>query len=944
MGEPSGKAIHRHCVLIVDDDELVLKSLHDILSRDGYDIITATGAEAALESLREVLPCMALLDVMMPGMNGLALCRRLKQDPRTAEIAVALVTGQVETVDVEAGLAAGAIDYIKKPFDPDELRVRVRTQLALHETQRLQRRTEMQLSVITSAAKDAIMVIDDSGAITQWNEASSAMFGYAHGEAIGRNLHDLIAPPRFHEAHRMGFARFGETGEGNAVGRMLELVAMRKSGAEFPVELSLAAANIDNKWCAVGIIRDISERKLKEDALRQSEEEYRLLYRSSRDALMTIAPPSWKFVSCNQATVELFAAASEAEFRQLGPWDVSPERQPDGRASAEAAQAMIEKAMREGSSSFPWLHQRLDGERLPCEVLLTRIDHNGLPFILATVRDITERVRATAALQASEARYRATFNDASVGLALADASGRFLEVNSALATLLGYSIDQLVGKNFSEVTHPDDVATSNGSLQALLSGRDVIRMEKRYLRKDGKEIWVDVNVAALRDSDGKVIQFVTHVVDISNRKRMEEELHREEAALRKAEQAAKTSSEFLNTILNAIPVPIFYKDTEGHFMGINRAYGKFFGNSQEDLVGKTVFDLFPKQEAQSYHEQDLELLRQPGTKLYSVQLTDSRGACHDVLAHKATFADGNGHVRGLLGALIDITDRTRVEAELGHARKLEAVGQLAAGIAHEINTPAQYVGDGIYFLKEVYDSCLQLLMKYQGALEALESVGTHATLVNEIRAFENEIDLQYIQANVPGSFDRCVDGISRISTIVRAMKEFSHPDQREKSPGDINQALQSTLIIAKNEYKYVANVETELGELPPVLCHLGDLNQVFLNLIVNAAHAIGDVVGKDGEKGQIRITTMQVDHSVQIDITDSGSGIPESIRDRIFEPFFTTKEVGKGSGQGLAIARSIVVDKHGGSLTFKSEVGHGTTFTIRLPVDGKGSARAVESP
>ncbi len=931
-------------MLIVDDDELVVKSLHDVLCRDGYEIITATGAEAALESLRETLPCMALLDVLMPGMNGLELCRQIKQDPRTAEIPVALVTGQVETVDVEAGLAAGAIDYIKKPFDPDELRVRVRTQLALHETQRLQRRTEMQLSVIASAAKDAIIVIDDSGAITQWNEVSSAMFGYAHGEAIGQNLHDLITPLRFHEAHHKGFVRFRETGQGDAVGRTLELVAMRKSGEEFPVELSLAAANIDNRWCAVGIVRDISERKLKENALRQSEEEYRLLYSASRDALMTLGPPSWKFVSCNQATVKLFAAASEAEFTQLGPWDVSPERQPDGRPSSEGAQAMIETAMNTGTSSFPWLHQRLNGEQFPCEVLLTRIDHRGQPFLQATVRDITERVRAAVALQASESRYRATFKDASVGLALADATGNFVEVNSAFVIMLGYSNDELVGKNFSELTHPDDVAKSIRAHQALLDGRDVTRMEKRYLRKDHGVVWVDVNVAALRDSAGKVIQFVTHVVDISKRKRMEEKLRSEEASLRGAEQAAKASSEFLNTILNAIPVPIFYKDTEGHFTGINQAYEKFFGKTCEDLLGKTVFDIFPQVEAKTYYEQDLELLQQQGTKLYSVQLTDGRGVSHDVLAHKATFADHNGHVRGLLGALIDITDRKRVEDELGHARKLEAVGQLAAGIAHEINTPAQYVGDGIYFLKEVYDSCLQLLIKYQGALEALERIGTHAALVNEIREFENEIDLQYIQANVPGSFDRCADGISRISTIVRAMKEFSHPDQREKSPGDINQALQSTLIIAKNEYKYVANVETALGELPPVLCHLGDLNQVFLNLIVNAAHAIGDVISKEGEKGQIRITTMQVDHSVQIDITDSGSGIPESIRDRIFEPFFTTKEVGKGSGQGLAIARSIIVDKHGGSLTFKSEVGRGTTFTIRLPLDGKGTASREESP
>jgi len=292
--------------------------------------------------------------------------------------------------------------------------------------------------------------------------------------------------------------------------------------------------------------------------------------------------------------------------------------------------------------------------------------------------------------------------------------------------------------------------------------------------------------------------------------------------------------------------------------------------------------------------------------------------------------------------MLDVTDRKRAEAELGHARKLEAVGQLAAGIAHEINTPAQYVGDGVYFLKEVFESYQQLVAKYRGATQALERSGADAGIVNAIRELENEVDLEYIESNVPGSFDRCMDGISRISTIVRAMKEFSHPGQREKSPADLNQALQNTLIIARNEYKYVADVEMALGDVPQVMCHLGDLNQVFLNLIVNAAHAIGDVIDRTTERGQIRIGTVQEDDWVHIDIADTGGGIPAAIRERIFEPFFTTKEVGKGSGQGLAIARSIVVDKHGGTLTFMSNVGKGTTFTIRLPIDGKGSKRGEE--
>jgi len=170
---------------------------------------------------------------------------------------------------------------------------------------------------------------------------------------------------------------------------------------------------------------------------------------------------------------------------------------------------------------------------------------------------------------------------------------------------------------------------------------------------------------------------------------------------------------------------------------------------------------------------------------------------------------------------------------------------------------------------------------------------------------------------------------------VRSMKEFAHPDQKEMIAVDLNQAINSTLVIARNEYKYLADVETDLGELPLVICHGGDVNQVILNIVVNAAHAIGDVLhGTDG-RGRIKVQTRRDGASVEIRISDTGGGIPEAIRSRIFEPFFTTKEVGRGTGQGLAIARAVILERHGGDLTFETEAGRGTTFIIRLPIDGK---------
>jgi len=191
--------------------------------------------------------------------------------------------------------------------------------------------------------------------------------------------------------------------------------------------------------------------------------------------------------------------------------------------------------------------------------------------------------------------------------------------------------------------------------------------------------------------------------------------------------------------------------------------------------------------------------------------------------------------------------------------------------------------------------------------------------------------LPYLVARLPMAIERALAGLSRITAIVRSMKVFAHPDQRQMEPVDLNQAVQSTLTVASNEYKYVAELETEFGELPQVTCHAGEINQAVLNLVINAAHAIADHA-KHGEKGLIRVRTRRDGDSAVIAISDTGGGIPDSIQDRVFDPFFTTKEVGRGTGQGLSVARSVIVEKHRGQLSFESQRGQGTTFEIRLPL------------
>ncbi|HKU88290.1 MAG TPA: ATP-binding protein [Steroidobacteraceae bacterium] len=304
-------------------------------------------------------------------------------------------------------------------------------------------------------------------------------------------------------------------------------------------------------------------------------------------------------------------------------------------------------------------------------------------------------------------------------------------------------------------------------------------------------------------------------------------------------------------------------------------------------------------------------------------------------------SDNTGQHKVLRGMMLDVTDQRRLENELAQAQKLESVGRLAAGVAHEINTPVQFVSDSVSFVREAMDDLSEIVDKYRELRTATESGTNVAEAAKAAEEAEDDADLDYILENAPVALDRARDGLGRVAAIVRSMKEFAHPDRKEMSQADLNQAIQSTLVIASNEYKYVAEIETAFEQIPPVNCYAGEVNQVVLNLIVNAAHAIGDVVKGTDKKGKIRVGTRVLGDQVEIAITDTGKGIPVEVRSRIFDPFFTTKEVGKGTGQGLAIARAVVVDKHGGTLHFETELGQGTTFYIRLPIAGPATASAA---
>ena len=282
----------------------------------------------------------------------------------------------------------------------------------------------------------------------------------------------------------------------------------------------------------------------------------------------------------------------------------------------------------------------------------------------------------------------------------------------------------------------------------------------------------------------------------------------------------------------------------------------------------------------------------------------------------------------------DLAERKRLETDLVQAQKLEAVGQLAAGIAHEINTPIQYVGDNTRFLEESFSELIPMLNKTRELLASIRKEDDSSALAEELAEAVEDADIDFLVEEIPKSISQSLEGIERVRTIVLSMKEFSHPDTDSMIHLDLNHAIENTISVSTNEWKYVADVQTDLDpELPAVPCLPGEFNQVILNLIVNAAHAIGDAPDRGSTgKGTITIRTRKMNETAVISISDNGTGIPLDVRHKIFDQFFTTKNVGKGTGQGLGIAHRIVVDKHGGTIDFWSEIGKGTTFFVRLPL------------
>ncbi|HEY3329727.1 MAG TPA: ATP-binding protein [Capsulimonadaceae bacterium] len=393
------------------------------------------------------------------------------------------------------------------------------------------------------------------------------------------------------------------------------------------------------------------------------------------------------------------------------------------------------------------------------------------------------------------------------------------------------------------------------------------------------------------------------------------------------------SGNFFRRILDAMPDLVLVKGPGSRILWANRAFCEYYGMTPSELRSLIDAPFVEPDYTLQYVLDDARVFETGEVLDIPVEpVTSGSGVVRSFHTIKAPICDPQGTVLFSVGTSRDITDQREVEEANQQAVRLDALGRLAAGIAHEVNTPIQFIGDNLHFLKQSFSELAELLEACR-RLNDFPDPSIAPSLIKSLAEVAAKVDVGYVVDEVPHALDESLSGISTVARLVSAMKEYSSPRDAETASVDLNRAIENAVLISKNEWRYVAEVELALDtHMPFVPGYAGMLNQALVNMIVNAANAISDVNQRGaGHLGRIRITSSFDDHWSIIRISDNGSGIPQAIRHRIFDPFFTTREVGTGCGQGLAVVHTIIARKHGGKIDVESQVGEGTTFTIRLP-------------
>ncbi len=780
---------------------------------------------------------------------------------------------------------------------------------------------EQYYRTLVETSHDGISLMDLEGNMLFVNSRKAGMVGALKPEAlIGTNAFALLT-----QESQQTIRELMPSLIANGYIDNIEAEVQRLDGTTFNAEFNVTVLKNSNgsPQYLMDTMRDITQRKEAERALKESEEKYRTLLESMNEVVI-LADNNHVVQYVNSQFTKALGYEPEEIVGKVG---YKMLHDPEDYIVVENANA---NRISKQSSSYELAFKSKKGEKF---IFLV----SGAPLFdafgntmgsIGSMMDITERKKAEKELHESQQLFETLAHMSPVGIFRTRPDGYTTYVNPKWCELSGLTPEQAAGDGWLTALHPDDrYAIEDGWRQKTRTEVSSVA-EYRFIQPNGEVVWVLGNARPEIDMYGTIKGYVGTITNITE--------------LKKAQQELVRQSNFISSLVNATPIPIFFKDTKARFNGCNQAFTDFTGVSVQDIMNKTVIEVWPNQLSVQFHESDLNLLKQPKKIIYENKLIDGKGEERDVIIAKDVCYDENKKVAGIICAFIDISEQKQTAIQLeNYKNHLELLVKQRTEELVAANEELTATNEELHNQREELETTLTKLQKTQNQLiqsEKMASLGILAAgVAHEINnplnfilggttALEN-----YLAENAPEHIQNLADlieiiktGVKRSATIVSSLNHYSRRDDTKNSICNVQAIIDNCLLMLNNQLKGKIIIEKDYKPIPSIKCNEGKIHQAVLNIITNASHAIDN-------EGTIIIKTRKVDNLIQIEFNDSGSGIsPENIG-RITDPFFTTKAPGKGTGLGLSITQSII-DEHKGKLEFESELGKGTKVFVYLPI------------
>ncbi len=803
----------------------------------------------------------------------------------------------------------------------------------------IREQSEISVHAFFNSSPESVFLMDRFGTILEANETFAARMGKSREESLGCNIYDLLPA-------ELAAKRKKKTEEILRSGKRISFED--QLGSQTLQHTVYPSCNPEGTIDRLLVItEDITDIKRTEKTL-QHEQAFSHALIDATPGIFCMIDENKRLAAWNPFLRDTIAGKAESEIRGSDAIDlIHPEDRPLvrkqienvlGRGSEESAEVRI---LLQGGPEFRWV--LLKGKRIV-------IDDHALMIGIGS--DITDRKQAEVALHESERKFRSITEQMAEMVFVTNASGYITYVSPAIETIAGYTEQDALGHLFTDFFVEDEIPRAIATFQSALQDHLTAQvLEFRYKKKNGSFFYGEVHVHYYHENGSSGAIGLVH--DITERKRNEN-------LLKGYNKRLLDNQQFLKSIYEGVNHSIFVVDLMADgtycYKGNNPLHETLTGIPNEVIAGKKPENLLDPEIAAAVISRYDSCVRKGCSIRYEERLTFmGKESCWETVLNPVR--NDNGYIYRIIGTSTNITERKAAaqqlhqlnqtleeriaektkELELTHQQlilqeKLASIGQLAAGIAHELNNPLNFIKINFATLREDFTDLLSILKAYRQAIAIVEDSDTlPAQEQQKLHNMEQNLALDMLLDDIAQIFLESQHGFERITTIINSMRNFSYRHTADKKiPFDINRGIEDTLILARNEYRDYADVALHLEELPPVMCHPDQINQIVLNLIINSAQAIASQQRKS--HGKITLRSWCDGKNICFSIADDGPGIPENIRNNIFNPFFTTKQPGKGTGLGLSISYDIIVQKHGGTLSVECPAEGGTIFTLTLPL------------